>query len=960
MRLFSFTCSMHRVLSVIISIILFTTPLLILLQPIHGNTTEENPERILAVSKIIDIPPQEEYYIKFDPKNFHIEEKNTDSSHILSKKIIKKALIKSPSWLRKDLLRQFSHIDNAEDYANLILNMSRRYTDEIAFSIAFSPLGDVPPVNVLRDNVIQLYEIDKCLKYVDIVDYDKGNGNFYSTLRYRVIEDGKEKEIECPPHIYYWYVVHPEITSEDPSYIYGTFWRSYLFNHNDIGYPLLREKLSNIRYMWDCKSYLQPSERTWKWSIKNHPTAIEAVSYWIGKTMPTGAYGDRPGQPNIIAHEHNGWCGELQKIAVAALRTALIPSVAICDIGEDHVWREFFERGWHQNDNWWNDGGGAVDMSDIYVYGWGKDISGIFAWKGDNSIYEVTPRYIHPKDRVRVRFVVKDQNNQPIDGARVCVLVKGTRDITWLRYRIMSILERVWAILPDFLRNRIIQMLFDELYSLCERIPESVEMPIQAIWNYTNLDGVCTFDLGVNRSYIFLIQYGNLRKPWLPARHNDIRFMSKPENRTFFIRFFTRESTREEHNLISSDGDNLTLRIDFSTFSYQIHANPLWVNDRGLYEKEGKIEFFIVDESNFEKYIKGEPFDCYAYEEVEKINTSLSLSSKSIYLVFRNRARESTVRVSFNITFISSSDGDFVRIFPFDRDIFDKPFFDIGDKVTIRGASTRTTTVYIDDTPICVIEGHGTWAYTWDTSGEIEGTHLIRAVCGDAEDEIQVELVDVSPPDVEIIRPENGAIVDNDSIEIAGVARDNTNVMNVEVSVDGSEWRRADGTQNWSIIWDMHSLEPGDHVITVRVSDRSGLYATESVVFVINGSNPEWGPVINDVFHQPANPTNESNVVVYANISENGPFSIKKVILYINDGNRTEKREMYRYGDYPVQERHEEDPLKNMSNAPLYGLELGQINGRITYWVVVYDSAHNVKISSEREIVIPSTFNPKE
>ncbi len=960
MKLFPHTYSMYRVISVILSMILLTASFLALFQPIHGNTIEENPERILALSKTIDIPPQGDYYIKFDPKNFRVEEKTANFSDMLSREIVKKALIKSPSWLRKDLLRQFSHIDNAEDYANLILNMSKRYTDEIAFSIAFSPLGDVPPVNLLKDNVIQLYEIDKCLKYVDIVDYDRGNGNFCSTLRYRVIEDGEEKEFECPPYIYYWYVVHPEISSEDPSYIYGTFWRSYLFNHNDIGYPLLKEKLSNISYIWDCKSYLQPSKRTWKWSMENHPTAIEAVSYWIGKTIPTGAYGDRPNQPNIIAHEHNGWCGELQRIAVAALRTALIPSVAICDIGEDHVWREFFERGWHQNDNWWNDGGGAVDMPDIYVYGWGKDISGIFAWKGDNSIYEVTPRYIHPKDRVRVRFVVKDQNNQPIDGARVCVLVKGIRDITWLRYGIMSILERVWAILPDFLRNRIIQMLFDELYSLCERIPESVEMPIQAIWNYTNLDGVCTFDLGVNRSYIFLIQYGNLRKPWLPARHNDIRFMSKPENRTIFIRFFTRESTREEHNLISSDGDNLTLRIDFSTFSYQIHANPLWVNDRGLYEKEGKIDFFIVDESNFGKYIKGEPFDCYAYEEVEKINTSLSLSSKTIYLVFRNRARESTVRVSFNITFISSSDGDFVRIFPFDRDIFDRPFFDIGDKVTIRGASTGTTTVYIDDTPICVIEGHGTWAYTWDTSGESEGIHLIRAVCGDAEDEIQVELVDVSPPYVEIITPENGTIVDNDSIEIAGVARDNTNVMDVEVSVDGSEWRRADGTQNWSIIWDIHSLQPGDHVITVRVSDRSGLYATESVVFIINGSNPEWGPVINDVFHPPAHPTNESNVVVYSNISENGPFSIKKVILYINDGSRTEKREMYRYGDYPVQERHEEDPLKNMSNAPLYGLELGQITGRITYWVVVYDSAHNMKISSEREIVIPSTFNLKE
>jgi hypothetical protein len=61
---------------------------------------------------------------------------------------------------------------------------------------------------------------------------------------------------------------------------------------------------------------------------------------------------------------------------------------------------------------------------------------------------------------------------------------------------------------------------------------------------------------------------------------------------------------------------------------------------------------------------------------------------------------------------------------------------------------------------------------------------------------------------------------------------------------------------------------------------------------------------------------------------------------------------MYRYGDYPVQERHEEDPLRNESNAPIYGFDLGQVKGKIRYWIVVYDSANNMERSEEKEIVV--------
>ncbi|RLF35684.1 MAG: hypothetical protein DRN03_04805, partial [Thermoplasmata archaeon] len=111
-------------------------------------------------------------------------------------------------------------------------------------------------------------------------------------------------------------------------------------------------------------------------------------------------------------------------------------------------------------------------------------------------------------------------------------------------------------------------------------------------------------------------------------------------------------------------------------------------------------------------------------------------------------------------------------------------------------------------------------------------------------------------------------------------------------------------------------------------------------------------PVISDVYHYPSSPSNESNVIVYANVSCNSPFGIDRVILYIDDGRCITSKVMYRYGDNPVQNRSEEDPLKNTSNSPRYGVELGQLpsGSKITYWVVAYDKANN-SASSEKKFL---------
>jgi hypothetical protein len=63
---------------------------------------------------------------------------------------------------------------------------------------------------------------------------------------------------------------------------------------------------------------------------------------------------------------------------------------------------------------------------------------------------------------------------------------------------------------------------------------------------------------------------------------------------------------------------------------------------------------------------------------------------------------------------------------------------------------------------------------------------------------------------------------------------------------------------------------------------------------------------------------------------------------------------MYRYALYPVQSRHEEDPLRNQSNDPIFGIELGQFptDQTITYWIVASDTAQNKKQSDVANFTI--------
>jgi hypothetical protein len=914
-------------------------------------TQASSDQKIVSmITKDVEIPAGSDYYIKFDAQNLTLRGKdNIPAVNGLSDTVIA-AIAKAPHWIQETLTRQFHNLSDPEPYAAMLLNASKQYTDEIAFSIACCPGGKVPPAEILKENAESLYEHDQWISYADIVDYDDGNGNYFSTIRYRILDNGTDQYFTLPPEIYYWYIVHPKLTMADIDYTYDSLWRDYLFNHNDLGYPLLKEKLSTIQYLWDKTSYYQGAYRLWTPSIQEHPTAIETVSYWVGKTVPNQAIGDRPGKPSIIAHEHNGWCGELQAIAVAAQRAALIPSIPACNVGEDHVWREFYERGWHENDNWWSDTGGAVNEPDVYAYGWGKNMSAIYNWRGDDTLSDDTARYIHPQDRITVTFTVKDSFLQPVDGARVMVLVKGPKDISYYKNLIWGMIQGVWDKLPDFLKGKILSFLFERLKQRYDAIPTEVTGVTITTWNYTDLQGRCSFQLGKNLEYLFLIQEGRLKAPWQLARHNVLRSLNSHTDKDFHIVLADvhNKPQRSMKRTLPSGDCRFTGSIT-STTGYQVQKN-FYTNGYGTQEVPGQIDCFFVDSQNFERYQTGKLFTCYGEIEAQESAFNVTTLQQDWYLVLLNHARLTTVLVNVTLQVSLSTDQERVQLVTPSTALFARPTVNVGDIVTISGIATGPVTLTIGSDTYEVTPVGDLWSYAWDTAGSMpKQIYKITATCGSAVDSMELLVLDNIPPSITITNPAPGAIVHNEILGISGDSSDNVEVDHVEVRIDNDSWVTANGTTSWACSWDLSGFPLGDHMLSARAIDGQGTTTVWTSPFVINESGHPWGPQINELYHLPTNLTNTSNVIIYANVTTTSPFALNHVILHYNDyyHGMTVTTEMYRYGDYPVQGRHEEDPLRNLSNAPIYGKELGQFPAgtTISYWIVAVDTANNTKQS---------------
>ena len=345
------------------------------------------------------------------------------------------ALDKAPEWLRNDLCYVLSRINSFDqnEWAFAINNAVDPYIDEIAFAIANSSpeylASGYGSPDLFQENAELIYENDLYLDYVEVVDYGTSDSdeNYYSTTIYWKEDDnGDTVQVEVPKEIYYWYIVHPKITDEIPAYIdpniiesntthnnnivnppVGFFWRNYLFNYADTGYPVLKNMLEGCEIVWNGEQNVNPTQ--------THAAAV--ITNWINDCMEFTSDSERPHQPVRILRKHIGRCGELADLTAAASRAALIPCTSIFAISHDHTWNEFWEEGWVH----WEPVNNYIDNPLSYENGWGWSFGSVFEIRSDGWISSVTGTYSDGSATITI-YALDSQGN-PIDGAEVILAV---------------------------------------------------------------------------------------------------------------------------------------------------------------------------------------------------------------------------------------------------------------------------------------------------------------------------------------------------------------------------------------------------------------------------------------------------------------------------------------------------------------------------------------------------------
>jgi len=774
------------------------------------------------------------------------------------------ALDEVPEWTRTDLERAFFSIgrSRAATYAQLILNCpDDRYLDELAFSISHTPpevleRSSVYP-DVFMENVEALYLSDQHIDYADIVDLSGS-----STLRYWVNESDTRNPYHLPPDIYYWYVVHPKITDEDPTYISpgtgqpssgGEFWRDHLFNHADSSYPpdtatstvlypknatppLLREVLSGVDTVWNGESYHSPAGYLNNGTGNRRPFdyrdhAIEKISNWVGKTLPLnvreegeriGRNPERSVQPVRISRNHYGNCGELQDLTIAAARACLIPARGVLNTGEDHVWIEFWERGWHQWDNYWSDGGSVIDDFGNYDAdfpgSWGKELSTVFSWRGDDHVQMVTGNY---SDTATFRARVLDPSGRPVDGATVMLATESYYD-------------------PDYLTI--------------------------STWGHTDTNGEMVFDIGDSRNFWGHSSSSLGNDP--PDSGGNIQVtqvVSGSQIGASYAHNFRMPDNigRPAASRITGgldDGEYL-IRIDFEVDRAYLHGKNLITENTFTMGSDtgGVLDLYLTDGENHMKCMSGSDFSAYEINESVSSGTLISYLTGEEHFILSNMGCLNTEKlVNFNVTIYSlpvvllSSPDDGARITHTDEVEFTGgAHSNIGlEKVEWRidgGKWLKATDVSGDWTR---------FSFTLNTTPLSEGEHNIevRAVTDEGKsvrNGISILVEDHIPPEVAITAPrDDEVLVQGEPMAVWGPCSDDYTIEELTISLDGGTPEDitssiVDGNWSWSL--DTLDLVIGDHDILVTAWDPSGhsddfsvsFYLTEIVPPVVTIMSPE-------------------------------------------------------------------------------------------------------------------------
>jgi len=576
------------------------------------------------------IPAGNSSIIKFNYTDEKLENQSVELG--ISQEIID-AVKTAPLWIQPALLDNIRRLQSARQltFANMIKNSDKEYRDEIAFQIAhLSPqtLNKINPT-LLEKNVEYIYLIAPDLHYVDLVEKGDEN-NWFTTTKYHVLVNGDTSWVEIPKDIYYWWILMPKLSDEEPSMgpdVYNTFWREYVYNYADKGYPLLKDVLKDVEFMWDCKDHHWANKDTLDNMLPFGDSlfAVQVLGRWVAQTLPERAKQPRPVQPNQILRDHNGNCGELEDLLNAGTRTALLP---VCSVGSwpgDHVWNELYWKGhwWYYQVSW---ACGATDLKEHHTYPNKGLISG---WRADGYTWQVNDHY-NPTCSLKVK--VTDTKNKPVDGAEVV------------------------------------------LFSASYHDTHADEFNLGA-WGTTDANGELNILLGTNITYgfrvdskighsptsnnqIYAVRWNELQKDGLVLRNIKING-SMPAS--------LQANTISENPL-----DKYKIAINYNVPNRILYGGSYWDVNLSLddyqwsdFRTPGSIDFYICDEENYNKYKQSLPFDAY---EVKKNVTSDTLEfslpkDENFYLIFSNQSKINVSQVlQTDIKLLKNSSGNWVVV----------------------------------------------------------------------------------------------------------------------------------------------------------------------------------------------------------------------------------------------------------------------------------------------------------
>lgn len=519
------------------------------------------------------VPPGEEQVIFFDYGDASV--RDTLLSYALTSGA-RVAIAAAPVWLRMDLENNFRRLTeyHQDRYASLLLGAAgTNIVDEVAFQLAhlsWTVLSDSDwDETLLVNNANLMYQIALELQYVSIVDYDVGSQDEYSTTSYVTIVDGDTTQVEIPREVYYWWIVMPKVSDEKPlqdETVYGYFWREYLCNHHDDGYPLLQEVMEPLTVLWDGERHDWGGGRP----FSDFMLAVDAIGNWCSETVPDAAWGNRPIQPNVIAHEHNGNCGELQDLLCAAARACLVPAVCTMDILEDHVWCEMWWDGiWHPYQVDLGHGGTHIANPGIAYdrdHGGSKDCSCIWDWRNDGFTWDAIATY---SEVCTLTVYIDDPNGIPVDNASVMIGSEGY-------YPPYAVGAGTWG---ETGQNGTIQFLLGDAQNYYVRVITS---------------------LGHSGGYSLLISNSEA------GEHYYWNWTTSGEMRQLVM---VEEAPAPFSPFVIEVEYWLPYDLKYGKDTY----GP--VNFYSEKIPDGRLDFFVADRTNFEAYLAGEPLAAYAIAE---------------------------------------------------------------------------------------------------------------------------------------------------------------------------------------------------------------------------------------------------------------------------------------------------------------------------------------------------------